>query len=49
MICGVQCVVLCIGVWWWWVMVVKVKVSGHNVEGQGHCDGVEKLECCRVI
>ena len=39
----VVCVVLCIGGWWWWVMVVKVKVSGHNVEGQGRCDGVEKL------
>ena len=29
--------------WWCWVMVVKVKVSGHNVEDQGRCDGVEKL------
>ena len=30
-------------------MAVKVKVSGHNVEGQGHCNGVEKLGCCRDI
>ena len=30
-------------------MVVKVKVSGHNVEGQGQCDGVERLGCCKVI
>ena len=29
-------------------MVVKVKVSGHNVEGQGRCDGVE-LRWLRVI
>ena len=31
------------------LMVVKVKVSGHNVEGQGHCDGVERLRWCRTI
>ena len=30
-------------------MVFKVKVSGHNVEGQGRCDGVEKLGYYRVI
>ena len=35
--CGVcWCVVLCIGGWWWRVMVFKVKVNGHNDEGQGH-------------
>ena len=43
------CVVLCIGVWWWWVMVVKVKVSGHNVEGQGCCDDAGSLGWCSVI
>ena len=30
-------------------MVFKVDVSGHNVEGQGHCDGAERLRWCRVI
>ena len=30
-------------------MVVKVKVSGHNVKGQGRCDGAERLRWCRVI
>ena len=30
-------------------MVVKVKVSVHNVEGQGRCDGAERLGFCRVI
>ena len=30
-------------------MVVKVKVSVHNVEGQGRCDGAERLGYCRVI
>ena len=30
-----------IEVWWCWVMVFKVKVSGHNVKGQGRCDDVE--------
>ena len=46
------CVVVCSVVYWsmvWWVMVVKVKVSGHNVKGQGRCDGAERLRWCRVI
>ena len=30
-------------------MVFKVKVSGHNVEDQGRCDGAERLRLCRVI
>ena len=30
-------------------MVFKVKVSGHNVEGQGRCDGVGSLGYCGVI
>ena len=25
------------------MMVVKVKVSGHNVKGQGRCDGAERM------
>ena len=49
------CVVVCSVVYWSMVvvgdtlMVVKVKASGHNVEGQGRCDGAERLRWCRVI